>query len=92
VLLLNIIAYAIAGFAYAAWLMSSSVMLYRQIIGKNTANYIGIWLAILGLSSLAGSFISGVISKDFGFTYTFALAIVANIVSLMIFSMTDRRK
>lgn len=89
VLLLNIIAYAIAGFAYAAWLMSSSVMLYRQIIGKNTANYIGIWLAILGLSSLAGSFISGVISKDFGFTYTFLLAIAANIVSLIVFSIAN---
>ncbi|MCL4380917.1 MFS transporter [Candidatus Marsarchaeota archaeon] len=88
-LVFNIIAYAIAGFAYAAWLMSSSVMLYRQIIGKNTANYIGVWLAILGISSLAGAFLSGIISKDFGFAYTFVLAIAANIVSVAIFSMVN---
>ncbi|MCL4383814.1 MAG: hypothetical protein M1168_02195 [Candidatus Marsarchaeota archaeon] len=85
VLIINLVAYMVAGFAYAIWLMSSSVLLYQQIIGKNTANYIGIWLALLGFSSLIGSLLSGIISRDFGFAYTFALAIIANIFAILIF-------
>ena len=81
----NVFAYLIAGFAFAAWSISSSVMLYEKIRGAKQGYYIGLWTAILGGSSVAGSLISGVISSVYGYLATFILAVIVTAVSGLVF-------
>ena len=81
----NVFAYLIAGFAFAAWSISSSVMLYEKIRGAKQGYYIGLWTAILGGSSVAGSLISGAISSVYGYLATFILAVIVTAVSGLVF-------
>ena len=81
----NVFAYLIAGFAFAAWSISSSVMLYEKIRGAKQGYYIGLWTAILGGSSVAGSLISGAISSVYGYLATFILAVIITAVSGLVF-------
>ena len=82
---INLAAYSIAGIGYGLWNVSSSVLLYSHIKKMRPAHYIGIWSAILGVSAVAGSFLSGFISTYVGYEYTFLSAIVAIFISLAIF-------
>ncbi len=82
---INIIVYFIAGLAYAYWNISGSVMLYDNIRGRHKGYYIGVWEAMIGGTAIIGAFLSGVISATLGYSYTFAIAILLNIVSIAIF-------
>ncbi len=83
---LNIILYFMAGIAYAYWNISSSVMVYNNVRGGHKGYYLGMWAAIIGLSSVIGAFVSGVISAGFSYPYTFLLAAALTVVSLSVFS------
>ncbi|HUC38757.1 MAG TPA: MFS transporter [Candidatus Acidoferrum sp.] len=82
---INIIAYFIAGLAYAYWNISSSVVVYNHVRGRHKGYYIGMWVALLGLSAIIGAFGSGTISAAIGYQYTFSIAILLNIISIAIF-------
>ncbi len=83
---LNIVGYAIAGVGYAVWNIASSVILYTQIRNLGRGHYIGLWVAILGVSAVAGAFLSGVISSEFGYIATFSAAIIAIMGSFLVFT------
>ncbi len=83
---INVVAYFLAGLAYAYWNISSSVMVYDHVRGRHKGYYVGMWAALLGLSAILGAFFSGAISASLGYTYTFSIAIVLNICSIAIFS------
>ncbi len=83
---LNIIGYFIAGIGYAVWNIASSVILYMQIRDLGRGHYIGVWVAILGVSAVIGAFLSGVISYQFGYLATFSVAIIAILGSFLVFT------
>ncbi|MEM3841358.1 MAG: MFS transporter [Candidatus Micrarchaeaceae archaeon] len=87
---INLVAYLIAGFAFAGWSISSSVLLYDRIRGAKQGYYIGIWTAVLGCSSVIGSVVSGFISADIGYVATFILAIAITLVSGYTFERSVR--
>lgn len=89
---INIAAYAIVGFAFAFWNLSSIVLLYDKIRGPREGYYIGTWAGFIGSSAVAGSLISGFISSGYGYTLTFALAVAVVISSGMVFAMEFARK
>ncbi|MCL5427817.1 MAG: MFS transporter [Candidatus Marsarchaeota archaeon] len=84
---INLAGYAIAGIAYAMWNITSSVLLFDHIRGRNAGYNIGIWLAVLGFSAVAGSLASGIISHEIGYAYTFISASAITFISLMVFGV-----
>lgn len=84
---INIVVYMLAGFAYAMWNVASSVILYNRIPRSSAGHTIGIWLAIMGTSAVAGSLLSGFISSSLGYSFTFMAAIAINLASLAVFSI-----
>lgn len=87
---LNLAAYFIAGIGYAIWNVTSSVMLYERVRKMGPGHYIGLWVAVLGLSGVVGAFASGLISKAAGYAPTFFLSIIAAMVSLLVFIYLER--
>ena len=86
ILYLNLLSYFIAGIGYALWNISASVIIYINIAGKMEAHYIGLWSAIIGLSGVIGSLLSGFISFYYGYTLTFILSIAFTVISVLIFN------
>ena len=81
----NILAYAISGFSYAVWNLSSSVLLYDLVRGENEGYYIGLWTSLLGGSAVIGALLSGVITVNFGYQSTFIIATAVTLCSGLIF-------
>jgi MFS family permease len=86
----NMIGYAFSGVAYALWNIAASVLLYDSIRGKNEGYYIGVWVAVLGLSAVLGSFASGILSESLNYVYTFGAAAVITFVSALMFNIHRR--
>lgn len=83
----NIAGYAFAGIAYSMWNIAASVLLYNSIRSrKNVGYYIGIWVAILGLSAVLGSLASGFMSHYSGYVSTFVLAAIVTFLSAATFN------
>ncbi|MEM0200794.1 MAG: MFS transporter [Candidatus Micrarchaeaceae archaeon] len=82
---INIIAYSIAGFSYAIWNLSSSVILYDLVRGKDEGYFIGIWTGLLGGSAVIGALVSGLFVFTLGYQITFGIAIIATIISGTVF-------
>ena len=89
-LYVNILGYALAGIAYAMWNIAASVMLYDHVRGKDAGYYIGIWVAVLGLSAVLGSLFSGILSSMLSYTYTFTIAAMVTFASAAFFSRYHR--
>ncbi len=82
---INLVGYSIAGFSYALWNIAASVLLYDKMRGRNAGYKIGIWIAVLGLSAVAGSLLSGLISGSIGYFYTFVAASLVTLLSATVF-------
>ncbi|MGC8479570.1 MAG: MFS transporter [Candidatus Micrarchaeia archaeon] len=82
---LNILAYSIAGFSYALWNLSSSVLLYDMIRGEKQGYFIGLWTGVLGGSAIFGALISGLLVLNFGYQITFGSAIFVTLLSGFLF-------
>ena len=81
----NILGYMIAGFAYAIWNLSSSVLLYDIVRGSKAGYYVGIWTGLLGGSAVFGALLSGFLSTYLNYTFTFLIAIIFTILSGLLF-------
>ncbi len=82
----NMVGYAFGGIAYAMWNIAASVLLYDSIRNsKKVGYYIGVWVAILGLSAVVGSLLSGIASELLGYSYTFVAAAIITFASALIF-------
>ncbi len=88
----NIISYMIAGFAYAIWNLSSSVLLYDIVRGSKAGYYVGVWTGLLGGSAVFGALLSGVLSTYISYTATFLIAIVFTIFSGLLFAKNFNHK
>ena len=67
--------YPIAGgLAFAIYYTSSNTMIFNTLGAKNQGSRLGVYSALVGVATMAGSFASGYVSFYFGFLATFGLA------------------
>ena len=71
----NLILYPLAaGIAYAAYYAASNVMVFNTLGADKHGSILGVYSALVGFSSMIGSFISGFISYYAGYSATFLIA------------------
>ncbi len=71
----SIIFYPIAaGIAYAVYYTSSSTMVFNSLGSKGHGSALGVYSALVGIATMAGSLISGFTSVYLGYYVTFMLA------------------
>jgi len=71
----NLILYPLAaGIAYAAYYAASNVMVFNTLGADKHGSILGFYSALVGFSTMIGSFISGFISYYAGYSATFILA------------------
>ncbi|HEY6283724.1 MAG TPA: hypothetical protein VIW22_07350 [Nitrososphaerales archaeon] len=63
-----------SGIAFALYYTSSNTMMFNTVQGRNPGAALGVYSAIVGISAMTGSFISGFVSVYLGFYTTFVLA------------------
>jgi len=63
-----------SGFAYAIYYTASNTMIFNSIRGHNQGSTLGVYSAIVGVSTTVGSIVSGAVSYYLGFHTTFILA------------------
>ena len=63
-----------AGVAFALYYTASNTMVFNTLSGARQGQSLGVYSALVGIASLAGSAVSGFTSFFFGFSTTFILA------------------
>ncbi|MDV3293001.1 MAG: MFS transporter [Nitrososphaerales archaeon] len=63
-----------AGIAFAAYYTSSNTMMFNSVQTRNPGSTLGVYSAVVGLATLAGSLASGFMSVFLGFDVTFVSA------------------
>ena len=63
-----------SGIAYAVYYTASNVMIFDSIKGNRQGSTLGVYSAIVGISTTVGSIVSGAVSYYLGFHFTFVLA------------------
>ena len=63
-----------AGVAFVAYYTSSNTMMFNTVQGRSPGSALGVYSAVVGFATLAGSLASGFISVYAGFHITFILA------------------
>jgi MFS family permease len=63
-----------AGIGYGIYYTASNTMVFNSIGGRNHGSSLGVYSAVVGISSTVGSLLSGVTSHYFGFAVTFVIA------------------
>ncbi len=62
------------GVAFAVYYTSANTMMFNTVRGKTAGSALGVYSAVVGLATMAGSFVSGFISVYVGYYTTFMLA------------------
>jgi MFS family permease len=71
----NLIFYPLgAGVAYASYYAASNVMVFNTLGHSNQGSSLGVYSALVGMATMAGSFLSGLISFYVGYGATFIAA------------------
>ncbi|MFI5404110.1 MAG: MFS transporter [Candidatus Gagatemarchaeaceae archaeon] len=63
-----------AGVAFAVYYTSSNTMMFNTVQRKNPGAALGVYSAVVGISAMSGSLVSGFISVYLGFYTTFVLS------------------
>lgn len=84
---LNAFAYMVGGAVIAFWNLSSTVLLYHRIKGREEGYYLGLWSGLFGASAIAGSFASGMLSYYAGYPSTFLAAALLTAASGIAFAV-----
>ena len=78
------------GVAYAVYYTSSNTMMFNTVKGRAAGSALGIYSAVVGLATMAGSFVSGFISVYSGYYVTFVLAGVLLFATVAVVSRLPR--
>ena len=71
----SLILYPIAaGIAFALYYTASNTMMFNNAVGSSPGSALGVYSAVVGFATLAGSLVSGFVSIYSGFYVTFVLA------------------
>ena len=79
-----------SGVAYAVYYPTSYAILFKTLAGKSKGSTMGIYSAVVGVGTLAGALVSGVLSVSYGFGATFAIAGVFMLLGGYMFSSCRR--
>jgi len=72
---INLLFYPLgAGVAYASYYAASTVMVFNTLGQSNQGSSLGVYSALVGMATMAGSFLSGLISFYVGYGATFIAA------------------
>jgi len=74
------------GLAYAIYYTSSNTMMFNTVKTRTAGSALGVYSAVVGLATMAGSFVSGFISVYSGYYVTFALAGILLFVTVAVVS------
>jgi len=86
-----LILYPLAGgVAYAVYYISSNTMMFNTVKGKTAGSALGVYSAVVGLATMAGSFASGFISVYVGYYTTFMIAGIILFATLGVVSRLPR--
>jgi hypothetical protein len=78
-----LIFYSLAGgFAFSIYYTASNTMVFNTLGDKSTGSSLGVYSALVGIATMAGSLISGFTSFYLGFSITFVLASVCLVGSI----------
>ena len=80
-----------AGVAFAVYYTSSNTMMFDTVQGRNPGSMMGVYSAVVGFATLAGSLASGFISVFLGFHVTFVLASVLLLIAAGVMASLSRR-
>jgi MFS family permease len=87
-LYINLAGYFMYGIAFALWNIAASVLLFDHFRKKSKQGHkMGIFLAIVGMSSLIGALISGLFSSVYGYTFTFLASIVFSLIAVIVMEL-----
>jgi len=78
------------GVAYAIYYTSSNTMMFNTVRGKTAGSALGVYSAVVGLATMAGSFVSGFISVYVGYYLTFVIAGVLLFATIGVVSRLPR--
>jgi MFS family permease len=78
------------GVAYAIYYTSSNTMMFNTVKGRTAGSALGVYSAVVGLATMAGSFVSGFISVYSGYYVTFVLAGVLLFATVAVVSRLPR--
>jgi len=78
------------GVAYAVYYTSSNTMMFNTVKGRAAGSALGVYSAVVGLATTAGSFVSGFISVYSGYYVTFVLAGVLLFATVAVVSRFPR--
>jgi predicted MFS family arabinose efflux permease len=71
----SLVLYAIAaGVCFGVYYTASNTMVFNSIAGRNHGSSLGVYSAVVGIATTAGSLLSGLTSVYLGFDVTFLLA------------------
>jgi MFS family permease len=89
----TLILYPIAGgIAYAAYYTVSNTMVFNTLGPKSQGAWLGVYSALVGTATMAGSLASGFVSAYYGFDSTFVLAALCLAVGALLSQRLNRYK
>lgn len=78
------------GIAFAIYYTSANTMVFNTVQGKSAGSALGVYSAVVGIASMAGSFVSGFISVYQGYYATFVFAGVLLFAAAVVVSRLPR--
>jgi MFS family permease len=76
-----------AGLAFSIYYTASNTMVFNTLADRNQGSSLGVYSALVGIASMAGSLVSGFTSFYFGFYATFIIAAICMACSAWLTSM-----
>jgi MFS family permease len=77
-----------AGLAYSIYYTASNTMVFNSLSPRRNGSHLGVYSALAGFATMAGSFVSGFISFYWGYYTTFIIAAACLIVSAWLLTLT----
>jgi MFS family permease len=78
------------GVAFAIYYTSANTMMFNTVQKRNPGAALGVYSAVVGLASTAGSLVSGLVSAYSGFSITFTVASVLLYLAVLVVSRLPR--
>ena len=81
-----------AGIAYSIYYTASNIMVFNSLSPRRNGSTLGVYSAIAGTATMAGSFASGYLSFYLGFYVTFIVSALFLVFSIWLLSLTQNSK
>ena len=78
-----------SGIAYSIYYTASNTMVFNTLSPKRNGSALGVYSALAGVATMAGSFSSGFVSFYWGFFVTFIISAACLVVSAWLLSLMD---